>query len=145
MDIGKSEGAVLVCGGERVKRKTEGNFLTPALFVDTHNEMRINREEIFGPIASVIKVKDYDEALAVANDTDFGLSAGIVTTSLNMQHTSKSTLNQELHRLIYPRQVLIIMFLLEEQNFQVMAQENKDNMPRSFTPQSRQHTQLLEF
>ena len=82
LDIGKSEGAVLVCGGERVKRKTEGNFLTPALFVDTHNEMRINREEIFGPIASVIKVKDYDEALAVANDTDFGLSAGIVTTSL---------------------------------------------------------------
>ena len=63
LDIGKSEGAVLVCGGERVKRKTEGNFLTPALFVDTHNEMRINREEIFGPIASVIKVKDYDEAL----------------------------------------------------------------------------------
>ena len=54
LDIGKSEGAVLVCGGERVKRKTEGNFLTPALFVDTHNEMRINREEIFGPIASVI-------------------------------------------------------------------------------------------
>jgi len=82
LDIGKSEGAVLVCGGERVKRKTEGNFLTPALFVDTHNEMRINREEIFGPIASVIKVKDYDEALSVANDTDFGLSAGIVTTSL---------------------------------------------------------------
>ena len=82
LDIGKSEGAVLVCGGERVKRKTEGNFLTPALFVDTHNEMRINREEIFGPIASVIKVKDYDEALSVANDTDFGLSAGIVATSL---------------------------------------------------------------
>ena len=82
LDIGKSEGAILVYGGERVKRKTEGNFLTPALFVDTHNEMRINREEIFGPIASVIKVKDYDEALAVANDTDFGLSAGIVTTSL---------------------------------------------------------------
>ena len=71
LDIGKSEGAVLVCGGERVKRKTEGNFLTPALFVDTHNEMRINREEIFGRIASVIKDKDYDEALSVANDTDF--------------------------------------------------------------------------
>ncbi len=44
--------------------------------------MRINREEIFGPVAAVIKVKDYDEALAVANDTPFGLSAGIVTTSL---------------------------------------------------------------
>ena len=44
--------------------------------------MRISREEIFGPVASVIRVKDYDEALAIANDTPFGLSSGIVTTSL---------------------------------------------------------------
>jgi aldehyde dehydrogenase (NAD+) len=56
--------------------------LSPALFVDTTNTMRINREEIFGPVASVIKVKSYDEAIEVANDTEFGLSAGIVTTSL---------------------------------------------------------------
>jgi len=52
------------------------------LFVDTNNDMRINREEIFGPVASVIKVADEDEAIAVANDTPFGLSAGICTTSL---------------------------------------------------------------
>ena len=70
------------CGGERLKRDTEGFFLAPALFVGATNAMRISREEIFGPVASVIRVKDYDEALAVANDTEFGLSAGICTTSL---------------------------------------------------------------
>jgi aldehyde dehydrogenase (NAD+) len=52
------------------------------LFVDTRNGMRINREEIFGPVASVLAADDYDEALQLANDTPFGLSAGIVTSSL---------------------------------------------------------------
>ena len=51
-----------------------GYYLAPALFVDTTNDMRINRDEIFGPVASVIRVKDYEEAVAVANDTPFGLS-----------------------------------------------------------------------
>ena len=54
--------------------------MAPALFTDTTASMRINREEIFGPVASVIRVKDYEEALAMANDTEFGLSAGIATT-----------------------------------------------------------------
>jgi aldehyde dehydrogenase (NAD+) len=79
--IGKDEGAELV-GGERVKRDTTGFFLAPALFVGATNAMRISREEIFGPVAGVIRVKDYDEALEIANDTEFGLSAGICTTSL---------------------------------------------------------------
>ncbi len=79
--IGQDEGAELV-GGARIKRGTEGFFLQPALFVGATNAMRISREEIFGPVAGVIRVKDYDEALAVANDTEFGLSAGICTTSL---------------------------------------------------------------
>ncbi|RVM26430.1 aldehyde dehydrogenase family protein, partial [Sinorhizobium meliloti] len=57
-------------------------YLQPALFTEATNEMRISREEIFGPVAAVIRVKDYDEALAVANDTPFGLSSGIATTSL---------------------------------------------------------------
>ena len=69
-------------GGERLTRDTDGFYMAPALFVDSTAAMRINREEIFGPVASVIRVKDYDEALAVANDTPFGLSAGIATTSL---------------------------------------------------------------
>ncbi len=82
IEIGKSEGARLVGGGYRVERDTKGFFQMPALFADCTNDMRIAREEIFGPVASVIPVRDYDTALAVANDTEFGLSAGIATTSL---------------------------------------------------------------
>lgn len=82
IEIGKKEGADLVAGGELLKRDTDGFYMAPALFTGVTNQMRIAREEIFGPVASVIKVKDYDEALAVANDTEFGLSAGICTTSL---------------------------------------------------------------
>ena len=80
--IGRDEGARLHWGGERLNRETPGYYLQPALFVDTTPKMRINREEIFGPVASVIRVKDYDEALAIANDTPFGLTSGICTTSL---------------------------------------------------------------
>jgi len=78
----KKEGGRLAFGGHLLKRDTDGFYLEPALFTDTVNSMRINREEVFGPVASVVMVKDYDEALAVANDTPFGLSSGIVTTSL---------------------------------------------------------------
>ena len=67
--------------GGPLERGTPGFYVSPTLFVDTGNDLRINREEMFGPIAAVIPVKDYDEALAVANDTDYGLSAGICTTS----------------------------------------------------------------
>ncbi|MFC3703340.1 aldehyde dehydrogenase family protein [Devosia honganensis] len=82
IEIGKQEGARLVAGGELVKKDTEGYFLQPTLFTEATNSMRISREEIFGPVAAVIKAKDYEEALSIANDTEFGLSAGIVTTSL---------------------------------------------------------------
>jgi len=82
IQIAKDEGGTLAFGGERIERENPGFFLQPALFTGTTPDMRINKEEVFGPVASVIKVKDYDEALAVANDTPFGLSAGIVTTSL---------------------------------------------------------------
>ena len=86
VEIGKTEGATLVMGGERVSCHTgsgaEGYFMAPALFSESTASMRINREEIFGPVASVIRVKDYEAALATSNDTPFGLSAGIATTSL---------------------------------------------------------------
>ena len=82
IQVGINDGANLVCGGEQVSRDTQGFFMTPALFTESSNKMRINREEVFGPVATVIRVKDYDEALATANDTEFGLSSGIVTTSL---------------------------------------------------------------
>ena len=82
LEIGKNEGAKLVAGGERLARDTEGYYLAPALFTGAHNAMRIAREEIFGPVAAVIRAKGYEDALALANDTEFGLCAGIVTTSL---------------------------------------------------------------
>jgi aldehyde dehydrogenase (NAD+) len=80
--IGKEEGAELAFGGERLQREAPGFYLQPALFTGVTNTMRIAREEIFGPVAAVIRAKDYDEALELANDTEFGLSAGICTTSL---------------------------------------------------------------
>jgi len=80
--FGLSEGATLVAGGHLLERETKGHYLAPALFTDSSPSMRINREEIFGPVASIIRVRDYDEALEVANDTPFGLSSGIATTSL---------------------------------------------------------------
>jgi aldehyde dehydrogenase (NAD+) len=82
IQIARDEGGQLAWGGERLNRDTKGFYLSPALFVGTKNDMRINREEVFGPVASVIKVDSYDEALSVANDTAFGLSSGIITTSL---------------------------------------------------------------
>ena len=80
--VGQREGARLAYGGERLKRDTDGYYLAPTLFVDATNQMKISREEIFGPVACVIKARNYEDALAIANDTETGLSSGIVTTSL---------------------------------------------------------------
>jgi aldehyde dehydrogenase (NAD+) len=80
--IGRGEGATLHWGGERLNRENPGFYLQPALFTGVANTMRIAREEIFGPVAAVIRAKDYEEALHLANDTEFGLSSGICTTSL---------------------------------------------------------------
>ena len=82
VEIAQAEGASLLCGGSRVQRDNEGYYMAPTLITDSTPQMRINREEVFGPVASIIRVKGYEEALAVANDTPFGLSAGIATTSL---------------------------------------------------------------
>jgi aldehyde dehydrogenase (NAD+) len=82
IDITRKEGAKLAFGGERLNREKTGFYLQPALFTETTPDMRINREEVFGPVVSVVRVKDYEEALHVANDTEFGLSSGICTTSL---------------------------------------------------------------
>ncbi len=92
IEIARSEGGNVI-GGEREKRETEGFFMEPALVTETTNTMRINREEVFGPVASVVRVKNYDEALAMANDTEFGLSSGICTTSL--KHASHFKANAE--------------------------------------------------
>ena len=81
--LGKTEGAELACGGDRLTRDTDGYFMAPGVFLNTTNDMRINREEMFAPLAAVIKVDSYGEALQVVNDTHFGLTSGIVTRSLS--------------------------------------------------------------
>ena len=82
IEQGRAEGAELLCGGERLERATEGYYMAPAVFAGTRNDMGLNREEMFAPITYVIKVDSYDEALSVANDSEFGLTAGIMTRSL---------------------------------------------------------------
>lgn len=82
LELAKSEGATLVQGGEVLTEETEGYYMAPALFTNTTNSMAINREEAFAPLACVIKVKDYEEAIATLNDTNFGLTGGICTSSL---------------------------------------------------------------
>jgi aldehyde dehydrogenase (NAD+) len=93
LEVGRKESAKLAAGGERLRRDKDGYYLAPALFTEATNSMRIAREEIFGPIACVIRANGYDEALAMANDTEFGLSAGIVTTSL--KHASHFKRNSQ--------------------------------------------------
>lgn len=81
IEIGKGE-AKLEYGGNPMNMRTPGYYLQPTLFVDGDNKSRINQEEMFGPIACVIPAKNLDHALEIANDTDFGLSSGIITQSL---------------------------------------------------------------
>ncbi|MEQ3679268.1 aldehyde dehydrogenase family protein [Pseudophaeobacter sp.] len=81
LKIAADEGGTVI-GGERLTLAQEGFYMAPALVSETSNDMRINREEVFGPVASVLRARDYNEALALANDSAFGLSAGICTTSL---------------------------------------------------------------
>ena len=82
MDVAKDEGGTLVTGGSRVERDTEGYYLMPTIFTDTKNDMRVNREEVFGPMTCVVKIDSYEEGIALANDTEFGLAASVITNSL---------------------------------------------------------------
>ena len=82
IDIAKESGGRIVTGGDRLTLDKPGWYVQPTLIADTLPDMRINTEEVFGPVASTIRVKSYEEALSVANGVEFGLSAGIVTSSL---------------------------------------------------------------
>ncbi|TXD69218.1 aldehyde dehydrogenase family protein, partial [Mitsuaria sp. TWR114] len=93
VDIAQREGGTLAFGGDVVERETKGFYQRPALITGTTNAMTISREEVFGPVANVVRVRDYDEALALANDTEFGLSAGICTRSL--KHASHFKLHAQ--------------------------------------------------
>ncbi len=83
IDRGRAEGAELLTGGQRVERPSEGYFMAPAVFAGTRNDMAMNREEMFAPITCIIPADSYAEAFAIANDTPFGLTAGIMTRSLS--------------------------------------------------------------
>ncbi|MCV0415338.1 MAG: aldehyde dehydrogenase family protein [Brevundimonas sp.] len=82
IDIARESGGRIVTGGDRLTLDKPGWYVQPTLIADTAPDMRINTEEVFGPVASTIRVKSYEEALSVANGVEFGLSAGIVTSSL---------------------------------------------------------------
>ncbi len=82
VEKGRAEGAELACGGERLSMGTDGYFMSPGVFLNTTHDMQINREEMFAPLAAVIKVGSYDEGLSTVNDTNFGLTSGIVTQNL---------------------------------------------------------------
>ena len=82
LKLAKQEGCELVIGGDAPKTDKKGYYLNPTLFTNSHNKMRVNREEMFGPVACVQKISSYDEGLALVNDTDYGLTAGIITQSL---------------------------------------------------------------
>jgi len=81
LNIGREDGATLLCGGERATGNglDKGYFVKPTVFDDVTSDMRIAREEIFGPVLSVMRVSDFDEAMQVANDTEYGLSSSIFT------------------------------------------------------------------
>jgi acyl-CoA reductase-like NAD-dependent aldehyde dehydrogenase len=86
IEAGTSEGAALHLGGSRVREETGGYYVEPTIFDAVSNDMRIAREEIFGPVLSAISFDELDDAIAIANDTIYGLSAGIWTDDVNVAH-----------------------------------------------------------
>ncbi|MDR5818590.1 betaine-aldehyde dehydrogenase [Caballeronia sp. LZ033] len=88
IESGKREGARLIAGGARLTEGifAQGQYVQPTVFTDCRDDMRIVREEIFGPVMSILSFDDEDEVIARANDTDYGLAAGVVTENLSRAH-----------------------------------------------------------
>lgn len=80
IESGKKEGAKLLCGGKRINR--DGYFVEATVFADVQDDMKIAREEIFGPVMSIFKYSDLDEAIARANNTQYGLASGVFTANM---------------------------------------------------------------
>ncbi len=86
IESGKQEGAELLIGGERADVESDGHFVQPTVFSETEPDMKIAQEEIFGPVLSVMKTGNYEEAVEIANGIDYGLSASIITQDLSEAH-----------------------------------------------------------
>ena len=90
--IGRAEGGEVVAGGQRAETGQDGFFYQPTVFVGTDNDMRVSREEIFGPVASIMPFDTEDEVVRLANDTEYGLAAGVWTKNLGLAHRMASAL-----------------------------------------------------
>jgi len=111
IDIGREDGAELLCGGKKAEGNglDQGFFVEPTVFDRVTRDMRIAREEIFGPVLAVMRVKDFDEAMLVANDSEYGLSSSVFTNDANsmfrfideiasgMTHVNSPTTGGEAH------------------------------------------------
>jgi len=86
IEAGKAEGAKLILGGNRVLAETGGYFVEPTIFDNVTNDMKIAREEIFGPVLAAITFEDEAEAVVLANDTPYGLAASLYTDNVNVAH-----------------------------------------------------------
>lgn len=88
IEAGRNDGARLACGGVQALAETGGNYIAPTVFDNVAPTMKIAREEIFGPVLSAISFRTFDEAMAIANDTMYGLAAGLWTSDLDKAHVA---------------------------------------------------------
>jgi aldehyde dehydrogenase (NAD+) len=93
VELGRAEGARVLTGGRATDAGLGGFFYEPTVLVDVHNQMRVVREEIFGPVAAIMAFDTEDEVVALANDTDYGLAAGVWTTNLARAHRMAARLD----------------------------------------------------